>query len=209
MRRRRVRAGIIGAVIGWGLAGLDGGFAGTTDMPPPRIDFDATATEILPERGRVAYDLFRRGAHVSEVQIAEDGRVERMFDIAVANVTIIDNGKVSVAPSGAMASLLDPFGRAEEIADAPLQIEGDGVGRYLGIPCTRFRATGTADGKPLRATACITADGIPLVAAISSARLTVSTEITEIDFGPPDPESFLFPIERPSMERPLGDSRSG
>jgi hypothetical protein len=191
-------------VIGWGLAGLDGGFAGTTDMPPPRIDFAAAGTEISPERGRVTFDLARRGAHVREVQVAADGRVERMFDRAAANVTIIEDGKVSVEPSDAMASLLDPFSRAEKIADAPLQIERNGVGRYLGIPCTRFRATGTADGKPLRATACITADGIPLVAAILSARLTVSTKITEIDFNPPDAESFLDP-----SDRPLGETRSG
>jgi hypothetical protein len=203
-RRRRVRASIIGAVIGWGLAGLDGGFAGTTDMPPPRIDFAAAGTEISAERGRVAFDLARRGAHVREVQIAEDGRVEQMFDRAAAHVTIIEDGKVSVEPSGARASMLDPFSRAEEIADAPLHIERDGVGRYLGIPCTRFRATGTADGKPLHATACITAEGIPLVAAIFSARLRVSTKITEIDFNPPDVESFLIP-----SDDPLDEPRSG
>jgi hypothetical protein len=200
MRRRRVWAGIIGAVIGWGIAGLDGGIAGSVHIPAPRIDFAAAGTQTSPVLGTVAFGLARSGQHVHQVVTVANDRVEMVFDRTAAHVTIIDNGKVSVEPTGGTSSLLYPFSRAQQAADAPLQIVRDGKGSHLGIPCERFRAIGTSSGKPLRATACITADGIPLVTAIRSAHLTVRTEITEIDFNPPDPASFLIATDLSAVE---------
>lgn len=195
MRRRRVWAGVIGAVIGWGIAGLDGGFAGTVDIPLPRADFVATGMLTSSRDGRMAFDLARSGRLVRQVVVVADDRVETVFERFGAHVTVIDTGMAAVPPPvGGTTSLLDPFSHAERVADAPLHIARDGMSSHIGIPCERFRATGTADGKPLRASACITADGIPLVTAILSAPLTVSTEITAIEFSRPDLDVFIDPI---------------
>lgn len=194
MRKRRLWAGVIGAVIGWGIAGLDGGFADTVDIPSPRADFVASGVIVSSKLGKMPFDLARQGALVRQViQVAGD-RIEMLFDRQESLVTVVGPGKVSILPThGATASLLDPFMRAERLADAPLQIVRNGLASHLGIPCEQFRATGTAAGEPLRATACVTSDGIPLVTAIVSNRVTVHTRITAIDFDP---------SELPSVEQP-------
>ena len=194
MRRRRVWAGVIGAIIGWGIAGLDGGFAGTVDIPMPRADFVATGMLTSSRDGTMAFDLARSGRLVRQVVVVADDRVETVFDRFGAHVTVVDTGMAAVpSTGGASASLLDPFSRAERIADAPLHIARDGMGSHIGIPCERFRATGTTKGKPLRAIACITSDGIPLVTATLSAPLILSTEITAIEFSQPDLDVFIDP----------------
>jgi hypothetical protein len=194
MRRRRVWAGVIGAIIGWGIAGLDGGFAGTVDIPMPRADFVATGILTSSRDGIMPFDLVRSGRLVRQVVVVADDRVETVFDRFGAYVTVVDTGMASVPPKhGATASLLDPFSSAQRVADAPLHIARDGMSSHIGIPCERFRAIGTTRGKPLRATACITSDGIPLVAVILSAPLILSTEITAIDFSRPDLDVFIDP----------------
>ena len=194
MRRRRVWAGVIGAVIGWGIAGLDGGFAGTVDIPLPRADFVATGMLTSSRAGTMPFELARSGRLVRQVLVVADERIETVFDRVGTHVTIIDAGMAAVPNmDAATASLLDPFSRAERVADAPLHIARDGMGSHIGIPCERFRATGTVRGKPLHATACITAAGIPLVTAILSTDLTDRTEITEIEYSPPDLDVFIDP----------------
>jgi hypothetical protein len=194
MRRRRVRAGIIGAIIGWGIAGLDGGFAGTVEIPMPRADFVASGMLTSSSEGAMPFNLARSGRLVRQVLVGAEDRIETIFDRFGAHVTVVETGMAAVPSTpGATGSLLDPFSRAEHVADAPLQITRDGVGNHIGIPCERFRATGTAAGRPLHATACITADGIPLVTAILSAPLTVRTEITAIEFSSPDLDIFIDP----------------
>ena len=196
MRRRRVWAGTIGAVIGWGIAGLDGGFAETVDIPAPRADFVASGTLISSKLGTVPFDLARHGPLVRQVVSYPTDRVEMVFDRHDALVTVVGFGTATILPTnGADASLLEPFSRAERLADAPLQIVRNGIGSHLGIACEQFRAIGTMRGEPLRATACVTADGIPLVTAIMSGELRVDTEITSIEFDPPEPTLF----EQPSL----------
>ncbi len=194
MRRRRVWAGMIGAIIGWGIAGLDGGFAGTVDIPSPRADFVASGVLTSSRHGSQPFDLARNGRLVRQVLVVAEDRVETVFDRFNADIRVVDTGMAAVpSTSGATASLLDPFSRAEHVADARLQITRAGMGSHIGIPCERYRAIGTAEGKPLHVTACITSDGIPLVTAIFSAPLTVLTEITEIEFSSPDLDIFIGP----------------
>jgi|GEM_PF-2114811 len=191
MRRRRVRAGVLGAVIGWGIAGLDGGFAETVDIPAPRADFVASGIMISSTFGTRPFDLARQGPLVKQVISLPNDRVEMVFDRQDSLVTVLGPGTASVLPTnGANAGLLDPFSRAERLADAPLHIVRHGIDSHLGITCVLFRATGTSAGRPLRATACVTADGIPLMTAIFSHDLTIHTRITTIDFSPPDPAIF-------------------
>lgn len=186
MRRKRFGAASIGALIGWGIAGLDGGFAGTVEVPVTRIDFAAAGMQTSSELGTLGFDISRSGRLVRQSISTPNGRIEMIFDRRAARVTVIDDGKVSVIPIGSDSiGLIDPFSRAEERADAPLQIVRAGIGNHLGIPCEQFRATGTENGKPLRASACITSDGIPLVTALLSVDRMVRTEITDIDFNPP------------------------
>ena len=199
MRRRRVWAGVIGAIIGWGIAGLDGGFAETVDIPAPRTDFVASGTMISSNRGSMTFDLARQGPLVRQVISGGDERFEMVFDRRESLVTVLGPGTAKILPAnGASAGLLDPFSRAQRIADAPLHIVRNGVGDHLGIPCELFRATGRRQGQPLRATACVTADGIPLLTAIISTGLTIHTRITTIDFNPPDPTVFEQPNPLPS-----------
>ena len=200
MRRRRLWAGVIGAVIGWGIAGLDGGFAETVDIPTPRADFVASGTLVSSKLGTMPFDLARHGPLVRQVVSYPNDRVEMVFDRHDALVTVVGFGTATILPTnGADASLLDPFGRAQRIADAPLHIVRNGIGSHLGIPCELFRATGTKQGQPLHATACVTTDGIPLLTTIISTGLTVHTRITTIDFAPPDPAIFEQPSRLPSF----------
>ncbi len=188
MRKRRFGAGLIGAVIGWGIAGLDGGFAETVDVPTPQADFVASGTVTSSRFGTMPFDLSRSDHRVHQVLVVANDRIEMIFDRHGEWVAVIDFGKTSVLPSGgATASLLHPFSRAERIADGPLRIERDGVDSHLGLPCERYRAFGTSNGAPLRATACVTAEGIPLISAISSAELTLRMQITDIEFSAPAP----------------------
>lgn len=200
MRRRRVWAGLIGAVIGWGIAGLEGGFAETVDVPAPRADFVASGTLISSNRGSMTFDLARHGPLVKQVISGANDRFEMIFDRRDSLVTVRGPGTAKIlATNGANADLLDPFSWAQHKADAPLYIVHHGIGDHLGIPCQRFRATGTEKGRPLHATACVTADGIPLLTSIVSTGRTIDVSITKIDFNAPDPTIFEQPSPLPSF----------
>ena len=194
MRRRRLWAGVIGAVIGWGIAGLDGGFADTVDIPSPRTDFVASGIMISPTLGTLPFELARQGPLVRQGYSMANIPTEMVFDRHGSLVTVIGPGGPTVQPMPvAEASLLDPFSRAQHLADAPLHIVRHGVASHLGIQCDRYHATGTRNGQPLRATACVTADGIPLVTAIVTHGETFRTEITAIEFDPPELTIFEPP----------------
>lgn len=198
--KKRRWIAFIGGVIGWGIAGLDGGNAGTVDVPPLNVDFAAAGTVTSPELGTVPFGLAANSSLVRQVLLVADDRVEMVFDRLAAKVTIIDSHDIVVlSADDGIASLIDPFARAEQTADGPLSILRDGSGSHLGHACIRYKAFGTVDGGPLSASACITSDGIPLVTEIVSADLTIRTELTQIDFDAPDPRRLAVPVERAGL----------
>ncbi len=205
LRRRRCWAALVGGIIGWGIAGLDGGIAGTVVVPAPRADFIASGTVTTSEAGVGVFDLASDGRLVREVLVIGDGRQERLIDRTAAKVTLIDGHDVIEIPFGAdMASLLEPFDRAERVADGPLEIVKDGSSSHLGISCDRYWAMGKADGQPLYASACITLDGIPLVTEILGANLTIRTQITTLDRDASEPNHFLLSTSQAAVELPDG-----
>ena len=205
LRRRRRWAALVGGVIGWGIAGLDGGIAGTVDVPAPQGDFIASGTVMTSEAGVGVFDLASDGRLVREVLVIGDDRQERLIDRTAAKVTLIDGHEVIEIPFGSdMASLLEPFDRAKRVADGPLEIVKDGSSSHLGIPCDRYRAMGKADGEPLYASACITLDGIPLVTEILGANLTIRTQITTLDRDASEPNHFMLSTSQAAVELPEG-----
>jgi hypothetical protein len=199
--RKRRWIALVGGVIGWGIAGLEGGNAGTVDVPPLNVDFAAAGTVTAPELGTVPFGLAANSSLVRQVLLVANDRVEMVFDRMAAKVTIIDSRDIVVfSADEGIVSLIDPFARAEQTADGPLSIVRAGIGSHLGHACERYKAFGTADGEPLSAAACITSDGIPLVTEIVSADLTIRTELTEIDFASPDPRHFAVPAERAAID---------
>lgn len=195
--RRRLWAGIIGAVIGWGLAGLDGGVAGTSAVPRPSVDFVAAGTLTAPTVGTVLFDLASSGGLVRQVVVVENGRVDMVYDREAGTVTIVDADAVVIRRNEpGERGLFEPFARAASIADAPLEIVRDGIGSHLGHACERFRGTGTTGGMPVAVRACLTADGIPLVAELIGAGPRMRTELTDLRVGAPDPEHFVIPSDR-------------
>lgn len=196
---------MVGALIGWGIAGLEGGIAGTVKVPAPNADFIASGTVTTSEAGAGVFDLASDGRLVREVLVIGDGRQERLIDRTAAKVTLIDGHDVVEIPFGPdMASLLEPFDRAERVADGPLEIVKDGGGSHLGIPCDRYRAMGKADGQPLYASACITLDGIPLVTEILGADFTIRTRITTLDRDASKPNHFMLSTSRAAVALPEG-----
>ncbi len=195
-RRRRFWAGLIGGIVGWGLAGLDGGEAGTVKVPPLEADFAAAGTYTTPDLGTVTFGLAGNAHVVRQVVLVADDPIEMVFDRMAAKVTIIRNRAVEVVPvSEGVVSLFEPFSQAALSADGPLEIVREGVGSHLGHACERYRAFGTVRGTPLQASACVTADGIPLVTEVTSADQTIRTQLTELDFVSPDPRRFAVPLE--------------
>lgn len=205
LRRRRRWAALVGGIIGWGLAGLDGGVAGTVVVPAPRADFIARGTVTTSEAGVGVFDVASDGRLVREVLVIGDDRQERLIDRAAAKVTLIDGHEVIEIPFGGdMTSLLEPFDRARRVAEGPLEIVKDGSSSHLGIACDRYRAMGKADGEPLHASACITLDGIPLVTEILGANLTIRTRITTLDRDASEPNHFMLSTSQAAVELPEG-----
>ena len=200
VRNRRWIA-FFGGLLGWGIAGLEGGNAGTVDVPPLNVDFAAAGTVTSPELGIVPFGLAANSSLVRQVLLVDDNHVEMVFDRLAAKVTIIDSSDIVVLSANeGIASLIDPFARAEQTADGPLSIVRAGVGSHLGHACERYKAVGLADGTPLSASACITSDGMPLVTESVGADLTIRTELTKIDVVSPDPRRFAVPVERAALD---------
>jgi hypothetical protein len=195
-RRRRIWAGLIGSVLGWGLAGLDGGEAGTVAVPPLTVEFAAAGTLTSPEFGTVPFGLAANAHVVRQVVLVADDRIEMVFDRMAASVTILRSRALEILPaSQGVVSLFEPFAHAQQSADGPLEIVREGVGSHLGLACERYRAFGTARGGPFEASACVTVDGIPLMTEITSADRTISTRLTELDYVSPDPKHFAVPLD--------------
>jgi hypothetical protein len=204
LRRRRCMAALVGGMIGWVIAGLEG-FAGTVEVPVATADFVARGTVSSPELGVGVFDLASNGRLVRQVLVIAESRDEMLFDRSAAKVTLIDGHDVIEIPLGpSMTSLLEPFDRARRVADGPLEIQLDGSASHLGIPCNLYRATGQADGQPLYASACITLDGIPLVTEILGANLTIRTQITTLDRDASEPNHFLLSTSQAAVELPDG-----
>jgi hypothetical protein len=194
---------LVGATIGWGLAGLDGGIAGTVEVPAPNAAFVATGTVTSAELGTMLFKLASNGQLVHQVLVLAESREEMLFDRAAAKVTLVDGHELVEIPLGRdMASLLEPFERARRAADGPLDIVRDGNGSHLGFACDRYRATGVADGQPLSAVACITADGIPLVTEIVGAHLEIRTQINRLDRDAAPAHLVPSPSDRPGSSEP-------
>lgn len=203
--RRRGWAALVGGVIGWGIAGLEGGGVASVDVPVATADFVASGTVTTSAAGSGAFDLASDGRLVREVLVISGGRQERLFDRTAAKVTLINGHDVNEnAVDPDMVGLLEPFDRAERLADGPLEIVKDGSGSHLGIPCNRYRAVGKGDGQPLHASACITMDGIPLVTEILGAHLTVRTQITTLDRDASEPNHFMLSTSQAAVELPDG-----
>lgn len=193
-RRRRFWAGAIGALVGWGIAGLDGGVAGTVTVPRPSVEFVAAGTLTLPEVGTLVFDLAMRDRLAPQVMVIEAARLDVVHDREAGTLRIVDADAVLAGRHAELTQhLLEPFDRTAALSDAPLEILRDGVGYHLGRACERFRATGTADGLPVAVTACLTADGIPLTAELEGAGKSIRTELTALSVGSPDPEHFTLP----------------
>lgn len=200
VRRRRYWPALLGAIIGWGLAGLEGGIAGTVEVPVPTADFVASGTITSSELGTGMFDLASNGEVVRQVLVLAEKRDEMVYR-AASKVTLIDaHDMVEIQLGSDMARMLEPFDRAKRVADGPLEIVRDGAASHLGIPCIRYRAVGTADGHPLYASACITVDGIPLVTEILGTDLTVRTQITRLDRDASEPTHFLLSTSQAAVE---------
>jgi hypothetical protein len=196
-RRRRVWAGVIGGVVGWGLAGLNGGEDGLVNVPHLDVDFAAAGTYTTPELGTVTFGLAANAMVVRQVMLVDDDRVEMVFDRLAQKVTVIRDRAIEVMPTGyGVVSLFEPFGEARQSADGPLAIVREGIGSHLGHACERYRAFGTVGGAPLRASACITPAGIPLLTEVSIADRTIRTQLTELDLVSPDPRRVDVPVDR-------------
>lgn len=205
-RRRRFWAGLIGGVVGWGLAGLDGGEAGTVEVPKLDVDFAAAGTYTSPEHGTVEFELVAYGRVVRQIMLMADDPVEMVFDRMTAKVTVMRHRAIEVISTGypsvslfdpfySVVSLVDPFAQARHIAEGSLEIVRDGVGSYLSHACERYRAFGTVGGVVLQASACITGDGVPLFTEITSGGRTVRTELTELSPVSHDPRRFAVPLK--------------
>lgn len=219
-RRRRFWAGLIGGVFGWGLAGLDGGEAGTVDVPMPDVDFVAVGTFTSPEHGSVRFGLAANSHVVRQIMLVADDPVEMLFDRMAAKLTVIRQRTIAVTPTGylsvnhfdpfySVVTQIDPFAQARHIADGSLEIVRDGVGSHLGRACDRYRAFGTVGGGALQASACITEGGIPLLTEITSAGRTVRTELNELNLVSVDPRRFTVPLESDRADGLSGDRAGG
>ncbi len=209
-RRRRVWAGLVGGVVGWGLAGLDGGEEGTVNVPRLDADFAAAGTYTTPELGTVTFGLAANAMVVRQVMLVDDDRVEMVFDRLAEKVTVFRDRAIEVMPTGiGVVSLFEPFGEALQSADGPLAIVREGIGSHLGHACERYRAFGTFGGEKLQASACITVDGVPLFTEITGAGRTVRTELTELDFVSTDLRRFAVPRDRDRVGSDLLDRDSG
>lgn len=196
-RRRKLWAGLIGAVLGWGIAGLDGGVAGTSAVPRPTVDFKVTGSVTATGSGTLPFDLASNSRFVRQVLMVENGRLDMVFDREAGTIAIVDAEAVVVRRHELAAEgLFEPFAHTESIADGPLEIFKDGIGSHLGHACERFRATGTADGLPVAVTACFTPEGIPLTAEMIGAGPSIRTELTSLEVGEPDPTHFAIPSDR-------------
>lgn len=216
LRRRRFWAGLIGGVVGWGLAGLDGGEAGTVEVPKLDVEFVAIGTYTSAEHDTVSFGLVANAHFVHQVMRVPDDPIEMVFDRMAAEVTVLRQHAVEVMPTGypsvglfdpfySVVSLVDPFAQARHIADGSLEFVRDGVGSHLSRACDRYRAFGTVGGRPLQASACITGDGIPLLTEITSAGRTVRTQLTELSFVSIDPRRFAVPFDSHQVERDVAD----
>ena len=214
-RRRRFWAGLIGGVVGWGLAGLDGGEAGTVKVPELEVDFAAAGTYTSAEHGTVPFDLVANARVVRQVMLVPDDPVEMVFDRMAARVTVMRHRAIEVIPTGyaavslfdpfySVVTLVDPFAQARHIADGSLEIVRDGVGSHLSRACERYRAFGTFGGGSLQASACITVNGVPLFTEITGAGRTVRTQLTELDFVSPDPRRFAVPLDSEQIAQDTG-----
>ncbi len=201
-RRRRFWAGLIGGIIGWGLAGLDGGEAGTVTMPPLDVDFTAAGTYSTSALGTVTFELAGNVRVVRQVIVLPDSEIEMLFDRMAAKVTVIRDSAVDVLPAASgVVRLFEPFAQAQYTADGPLEIVRDGIGSHLGHSCERYRALGHVGGAPLRATTCITSSGIPLFTETVSATHRSRAELTALSFVAPDPRRLAEPTVRLRPDR--------
>lgn len=214
-RRRRFWAGLIGGVVGWGLAGLDGGEAGTVEVPKLDVEFAAVGTYTSPEHGTVTFNLLAKGRVVQQVMMVPDDPVEMVFDRMAAKVTVMRNRGIEEISTGypsvslfdpyySVVSLVDPFAQARNIADGSLEIVRDGVGSHLSRACDRYRVFGTVGGGSLQASACITGDGIPLFTEITTAGRTVRTQLTELNVDTRDLRRFAVPLASDRADRLSG-----
>ena len=155
------------------------------------VDFVASGRLTGPLAGPVVFDVATRGPLLRQVMVIENTRLDLIYDRATGTLGIVDHEAVELRrAAGAAVGLFTPFASIEAMADAPLDIVRDGIDRHLGHDCERYRATGTAGGKPIAVFACLTVEGIPLVAEVIEAGPGLRAELTALRVGSAALEHF-------------------
>lgn len=196
-RRRRLWAGLIGGVLGWGIAGLDGGIAGTPVLPQLSVGYVASGILASAELGAVPFEVATNGRFFRQTLMVQGEELVLVFDRDRGTITVVDASEVLILPAHqGMEDIFEPFTRATSVADAPLEVVRQGVGSHLGLACERYQATGTSKGAPLRASACVTSDGIPLLSEVVIGGSVMRTEFRDLATGTPASDLFTIPTDR-------------